>query len=185
MKTRRAADEHSIVSGTDIKPLRTRGFGYLGEIRLTAQRSDWPDILRETAMEVFSTMVGVALTVPEESAISLMAHVTGMVGIAGPLSAILTLRCREAAAIKLASQMLGVSLEDAATEKCDAVGEICNIVAGLFKAKIGFGDSCCLSVPTVIIGKDYKIRAAGNDERLELQFLCERDDIWIALDIRP
>jgi chemotaxis protein CheX len=185
VKTRDAADEHSIVSGPDIKPLPTSAFRYQEEIRSIAPRSDWPVILRETALEVFSTMVGVALTVPEESNIPVMTHVTGMVGIAGPLSAILTLRCRGAAAIKLASQMLGVSLEDAAAQKFDAVGEICNIVAGLFKAKIGLGDSCGLSVPTVIVGKDYKIRAAGNDERLELQLLYERDPIWIALDIRP
>ncbi len=185
MKTRDAADEHSIVSDPDITPLRASAFRHREDIRSIAPRSDWPVILRETALEVFSTMVGVSLTVSEVSATPVAAQVTGVVGIAGPLSAVLTVRCREAAAVKLASQMLGASLEEAATQKCDAVGEICNIVAGLFKANVGLGDSCGLTVPTVIVGKDYKIRPPRNEERLELQLLYEHDPIWIALDIRP
>jgi len=142
-------------------------------------------MLRETAVEVFSTMVGVTVTVPNEGDLPVLAHVTGMIGIAGPLSAVFSLRCSEHSAIMLASQMLGVSLGQATAQKCDAVGEICNIVAGYFKAKIGLGDRCKLSVPTVVAGKNYKIRSPGKDERLELPLLYGGEPIWLALDIRP
>jgi chemotaxis protein CheX len=147
-------------------------------------RTAWLSILREAAIEVFSTMVGVSVVGPETCDLPVVAHVTGMVGIAGPLSATFSLRCSMGCAAKIASQMLGVSLEEAATQKCDAVGEICNIVAGLFKAKIGLGDQCMLSVPTVLCGMDYQIRPRNADLRLESPLLYEHDVIWIALDIR-
>lgn len=147
-------------------------------------QKDWPAILRETAVEVFSTMVGTRITAPETSAVPILAEVTGMVGIAGPLCAVFSLRCSSQSATTMASQMLGVSREEAAAQNCDAVGEICNMVAGYFKAKIGLGDICKLSVPTVVAGKDYKIRSAGKDERMELPAIYEGEPIWLTLDVR-
>ena len=148
-------------------------------------RSAWPDILRETAVEVFSTMVGVTVEIPESGDLPFLSQVTGMVGIAGPLSATFSLRCSLRSATMIASQMLGIPAEEAAAQKCDAVGEICNIVAGYFKAKIGLGDKCMLSVPTVLAGTNYQIQSRKEDVRLELPLLYEREPLWIALDIRP
>jgi chemotaxis protein CheX len=145
----------------------------------------WPDVLRETAIEVFATMVGATLKPSETNGVPVIAQMTGMVGIAGPLIAVFSLRCSERAATTIASQMLGVSLEDAAAQKSDAVGEICNMVAGYFKAKIGLGDQCKLSVPTILAGTDYKIHRPGKSKRLELMLLYEREPILMTLDIRP
>jgi chemotaxis protein CheX len=130
-------------------------------------------------------MVGVSVVRPDNNDVPIVAQVTGMVGIAGPLSATLSLRCSLNCAVQIASQMLAVSLEEAAAQKCDAIGEICNIVAGAFKAKVGLGDACLLSVPTVLAGLDYQIRARSADVRLELPLLYEQEAVWIALDIRP
>jgi chemotaxis protein CheX len=146
--------------------------------------SAWQGILRETAVEVFSSMVGVTVTVPSHADLPVFADVTGMIGIAGPLSAVFSLRCSDHSATMLASQMLGVMLKEAAEQNCDAVGEICNIVAGYFKAKIGLGDLCKLSLPTVIAGKKYKICSPAKDKRLELPLLYGGEPIWLALDIR-
>jgi chemotaxis protein CheX len=147
-------------------------------------QSDWPDILRDTAIEVFSTMAGTKVTAPGDRNVPVIAEITGMVGIAGPLSATFSLRCSLLSATKIASQMLGVSMEEAKEQKCDAVGEICNIVAGYFKAKIGLGDRCMLSVPTVLTGKDYRVLSRVQNLRLELPLLHESEPIWIALEVR-
>lgn len=148
-------------------------------------RSDWPATLRETTIEVFTTMVGSAVTTPEKEAVPAHFEVTGMIGIAGPLSAILTLRCRARSAALIVSQMLGVSIHEAASLKCDAVGEICNMLAGHFKAKIGMGDACQLSLPTVLVGKDYQMRSPSKDIRMVITMLYQGEPLWIALDIRP
>jgi chemotaxis protein CheX len=144
----------------------------------------WREVLRDATSEVFSMMVGAEITPCESAALPLLPNVTGTVGIAGAISAIFTLRCSIDSATKIASQMLGVSTDDAVSQKCDAVGEVCNIVAGHFKAKIGLGDKCMLSVPTVITGGDYRIHPLAGGERLELPLLYEGEPVWITLDIR-
>ncbi|MGA6981385.1 MAG: chemotaxis protein CheX [Candidatus Sulfotelmatobacter sp.] len=147
-------------------------------------QTEWPDILRATAIEVFATMVGVTVVAPEEGEVRILAEVTGMVGIAGPLRAMFSLRCSLNSATMLSSHMLGVPFEEAAAQKADAVGEICNIIAGYFKAKIGLGDQCSLSVPTVLSGTNYQIHSPGKTTHLGLPLLYENEVIWIGLDIR-
>jgi hypothetical protein len=95
------------------------------------------------------------------------------------------LQCTAAGATKLAAQMLGVSPEDPGSQKaaCDAIGEVCNIVAGYFKAKIGLGDACMLSVPTIITGADYCFRSPNTFERLELTILFEGETLAATLEI--
>ena len=150
-----------------------------------APRADWPAILRQTAIEVFSTMVGVSLTTPPNGNVPVLAQVTGMVGIAGQVSAIFSLRCSLDAAADIASRMLHVPTEEAVAQRCDAIAEICNIVAGYFKANIGLGDVCQLSLPTVLVGTDYQLRSRSNDVKMELPLLQESEPIWIALQVRP
>jgi chemotaxis protein CheX len=146
-------------------------------------QAEWPDVLRVVAIEVFATMVGVTVVAPEEGEVRILAEVTGMVGIAGPLQAMFSLRCSLDSATMLSSHMLGVSLEEAAAQKADAVGEICNIIAGYFKAKIGLGDLCSLSVPTVLSGTSYQIHSPGKTTHLGLPLVYESEIIWIGLDI--
>jgi chemotaxis protein CheX len=154
-------------------------------VEAVTPRTAWPATLRETTIEVFTTMVGAAVTDPENEEVAVRTEVTGMIGIAGPLSAILSLRCSIRSAALIVSQMLEVSVDEAAALKCDAVGEICNMLAGHFKAKIGLGDRCQLSLPTVLVGKDYQIRSPGKDFRMALSLIYQGEPLWIALDIRP
>jgi CheY-specific phosphatase CheX len=81
--------------------------------------------------------------------------------------------------------MLKVPEDEAEALKNDAIGEICNIVAGYFKAKIGLGGACMLSMPTVLAGTDYKIISRREYIRMELPLLYESESISVALDVRP
>jgi CheY-specific phosphatase CheX len=82
--------------------------------------------------------------------------------------------------------MLGIAVDDPGAEKVasDAVGEVCNVVAGYFKAKIGLGDKGSLSLPTIVIGKSYTIHLGSGCERLEFPLLFEGEALWLTLDIR-
>jgi chemotaxis protein CheX len=148
-----------------------------------APATDWREILGYAATEVFSMMVGAEITLAHQG-LPVVANVTGMVGIAGALSAVLSLRCSTQAANKIASQMLGIPVNDAASQSLDAIGEICNMVAGHFKEKIGLGDKCMLSVPTVVSGTDYQLRPIAGRERLDLPILYEEEPVWLTLEIR-
>ena len=147
-------------------------------------REDWPTVLFVAASEVFSMMVGGEVTMSQQEC-HVGESVAGTVGIAGAVRAGLTLRCGRSAAIRIASQMLGVPMQQAEEHGCDAVGEICNMVAGHFKAKIGLESQCVLSVPLVIRGNDYHIERVKKGEHIALTLNYEGELLDIALDIHP
>jgi chemotaxis protein CheX len=165
-----------------------------GKPEIVAPRSAWWELLRNATVEVFSIMVGVALVLPQlpdGSAIDLnpaesvvLAQVTGMVGIAGAVRAVLSLRCSERTATKIAAQMLGIPEEEADQQKADAIGEVCNMIAGHFKHIIGVSGECTLSVPTVVMGAHYAIHCLEEGERLEFPAIFEGETMSITLDIR-
>jgi CheY-specific phosphatase CheX len=148
-------------------------------------KSEWLGILSETAMEVFSIMVGVNASIGMGDQARVAPQVTGMIGIAGAMRANFILECSSAAAVRLASQMLGISADDPNCEKaaCDALGEVCNVVAGYFKAKVGLGDTCKLSVPTIIMGSDYQFHTTQAFERMVLPVIYEGETMWATLEI--
>lgn len=160
---------------------------------IVTQLPAWEVVLREATSEVFSMTVGASVEVPPYAPdhtpthvpnSSLVAYVTAMIGIAGAMRAVFSLRCSDQAAIKIASQMLCISLEEAASQKSDAIGEVCNIIAGHFKHKIGMGDSCTLTVPTVVVGGNYSIHCLAKGERLEFPVTYEGETVLVTLDIR-
>ena len=148
-------------------------------------RTAWHGVLTETSIEVFSIMVGVNVVIAPRDASPMPSQVTGVVGIAGAIRANFILQCSRESAVKLASQMLGIApdSEDSQKAACDALGEICNIVAGYFKAKVGLGDACMLSVPTIIIGQDYHFHSPVKYERLELPLVYEGEIMQATLEI--
>ena len=97
-----------------------------------------------------------------------------MVGMAGVLCGLTSIRCSGETATRLASFMLdGEAASNPATVG-DALGELCNMVAGNFKSKISsLSDRCMLSVPTVIRGEDYSLQPAGPNEGFNLTLAYE------------
>ena len=105
-----------------------------------------------------------------------------MVGMAGALCGMTTIRCSRGIAAKLASQMLGdVAVSNPASAR-DALGELCNMIAGNFKSKItGLADACMLSVPTVIAGEDYSMDTAEPADGATIALVYEGENIWVTL----
>jgi len=145
----------------------------------------WRVVLHDAAKEVFLMMVGSELSVPEQTDPAVLSEVAGMVGLAGELCGVLTIRCGKTSAKKIACLMLGMTEDEAAAQATDAIGEICNMVAGSFKAKIeGLEDKCMLSVPTVISGDSYELHSLASGERIELPLLFQGEPIWFSLEVQ-
>jgi chemotaxis protein CheX len=151
-----------------------------------ASREGWLPTLALAMREVFDLMLACPLEVtklpppPDKEGID----VVSMVGLAGQLTAVLSLRCSPKAAARMASRMLGADSEMAGPETWDAVGEICNMVAGNFKNKIsGMGDGCKLSVPTVISRADHDVHAR-DDNNFRVVFLFEGEPVILSLEIQ-
>jgi len=149
----------------------------------SAGRECWLPTLQLSMQEVFELMLGCSLEPAAEPPSEEGLDITSMVGLAGQVCGILSVRCSTKSAAQMASRMLGIDAEQAGPQMWDAVGEICNMVAGNFKNKIsGLGDGCMLSVPTVITGGDYNVHSMGHNN-LHTALLFEGQPVVISLEI--
>jgi len=143
----------------------------------------WNSVLEVAVREVFDLMLGCRLTVPEAMSDEPL-DITAMVGLAGQLCGVMSIQCSTKSSAIMASKMLGIEPDQIGPERCDAFGEICNMVAGNFKNKIaGLGDECMLSVPTVITGNDYRLHSVTDSPVLEVRLQFERGPLVISLQI--
>jgi len=144
---------------------------------------NWVPVLDTAAREVFELMLGCQLTVSATAEETPM-DVTAMVGLAGQLCGMLSVRCQGKAAAVMTSKMLGMPLDKVGPEVADALGEVCNMVAGNFKNKIaGLAEACMLSPPTVITGSDYDLHSMSDSPAVEIRMLFESMPIVISLQI--
>lgn len=145
------------------------------------QLDNWAPVLDTAVQEVFHLMLGCDLSEPGIP-LDTNLDVTSVVGLAGELCGVLSVRCDQKAATLMASKMLGTAPEKVGSEMADALGEVCNMVAGNFKNKIaGLAERCMLSPPTVITGGDYNLQLPSQAPALELRRLFEGRLMIISL----
>jgi chemotaxis protein CheX len=164
-----------------------------GEAKMTLKDSmhlvSDPENLDKSVHEVFETMLGVQCR-PEDRAMVVPEHptavsVTAVVGFGGILSGACVIRCDASAACAIAACMAGMEFETVDDVVKDAMGEICNMLAGTWKSKVpDLASNCGLSVPAVITGSDYNLHVqspefrisktyAFNETRFEMIIVCD------------
>ena len=142
----------------------------------------WANILEYAAVEVFEMMAGVRLELFQASSTKPRGDQTAIVGMAGALCGMITVRCSGITAAKLSSLMLDEDSLANPVTMADALGELCNMIAGNFKAKINtLADHCMLSVPTVIIAEEYVMQPARPIETFVVTLDYEGEPIWVSL----
>jgi chemotaxis protein CheX len=144
---------------------------------------EWQPLLELAVREVFEIMLGCKLEGREDPESS-PGELTAMVGVAGQLCGLVTLRCTAKSAASMASHMLGAEIEHPDRQIFDAIGEITNMVAGNFKNKLtGISDKCMLSVPTVISGSDYSCRSMVDTGPLQVTVNFEGAAVTVAVEV--
>jgi chemotaxis protein CheX len=89
--------------------------------------------------------------------------VTAIVAFAGTMSGSCLIQMQESAALKVTSAMLGARVTMIDSHVTDAIGELCNMVAGCWKNKMpAITSECLLSVPTVVTGDSYAVHHSMN-----------------------
>lgn len=143
----------------------------------------WIPMLELAIREVFERMLGSQLDLPADETRE-QPGITAMVGLAGQVCGVMSIRCDTKTACRMASQMLGAERGPKSAELQDAFGEICNMVAGNFKNKItGMNEKCMLSNPTVVTGSDYRLRSLSDSDSIEITMLFERLPFTVSLEI--
>lgn len=144
----------------------------------------WLALLEHSAYEVFGMMLDSKLEVGKPEPM-IGVEFTALVGLAGIICGVLSIRCGQESATQVASAMLGMPTSQASEHAWDAMGEVANMIAGNFKNKIdGMSDKCMLSVPTVITGADYCFRSIAEKPPIELWFRFHGKPLHIALEIQ-
>ena len=152
-------------------------------LAVSNEHSDWIPLLELSAREVFELMLGCHLK-PLQAVPEMGLDITAMVGLAGQLCGVLSIRSSKDAAGLMAFKMLGAAADNDSQEVRDAFGEICNMVAGNFKNKVsGMAEGCMLSVPTVVTGNDYSLHSLADSPPLEVNLQFENHDLVISLEI--
>jgi chemotaxis protein CheX len=139
-------------------------------------------VLELATREVFELMVGTRVEVrSEEFAEDL--DITAMIGLAGSLCGVISVRCSSDAARLIAAKMLGIPVSDANISMRDAVAEIVNMVAGNFKSKLSGSNHCMLSIPTIITGADYQLCSIDVGQIVQLFLVFDKYAINVAMEL--
>jgi chemotaxis protein CheX len=130
--------------------------------------------LDQAADEVFRTMMGLGCTPDGKHAGGEAGTISAVIGLAGALSGSLVLHTSGAAAMRIAERMTGIETSQVDAMVRDAVGEVCNMVAGAWKGfDPALASGCLLSTPTVVAGTSYELFSQRAPIRIERSYRFE------------
>jgi chemotaxis protein CheX len=126
-----------------------------------------PKHLDSSVDEVFHMMLGAACSLAQENPVEEAEAITAVVGFGGLLSGACVFRSTASAALVIAAKLTGMEFEEMDDTVKDAIGEVCNMLAGTWKGRIPeLAAKCGLSIPAVITGRNYQIHVQAPEFRL-------------------
>jgi len=154
-------------------------------LRDSVEQISDPANLEASVEEVFQMMLGVECRQDQEPSIAEAESVTSVVGFGGVLSGACVFHTGGAAALSIAARMTGMEFAEIDDTVKDAIGEICNMLAGSWKGRVPqLAANCGLSVPAVITGRNYQLHVQAPEFRLDQKYRFEdaRFDVTIICD---
>jgi len=153
-----------------------------GGAPVSVDRKRFEEFLDRATDEVFSTMLGAPCTPAEAPPASDGGAISAVIGLAGAMSGSLVLHASSAAACRIAARMTGVEPETVDALVRDAIGEVCNMIAGAWK---GFdavlASGCLLSTPTVVAGSSYELFSQRAPVRIERHYRFEEMTLTVTI----
>jgi chemotaxis protein CheX len=140
--------------------------------------------LRGSVVEVFQVLLGTSVAIANPDLEPASFNRTAIVGLAGKMCGVVEFCCHAETANLIASRMLHVNLGEAQSHALDAIGEMCNVIAGNFKHHVdGLGDGCSLSPPTIVEGTRFRIHFQSSLS-LTVTADLERRPVGVVLQIK-
>jgi chemotaxis protein CheX len=153
-------------------------------------RNTLTEVVRATTQEVFSTMLGVQLscgdpfveTVPTKPA----EGVVSLIGLAGQWAGTGCVFCSASLACRIASQMLMTEIDSVGEEVLDVIAEITNMIIGNVKTGLERDlGPMGLSIPTVVFGKNFTTKSAGDGEWTVFPFSWGEEGLEVKVCLTP
>jgi chemotaxis protein CheX len=146
--------------------------------------------IRQSTMQVFSTMLDVEIGRGEAADENQMPQidegVVSFIGMAGSWVGTGSVSCSPALACRICAQMLMCEAPAVNEEVLDALAELTNIIVGSVKTDLEQHlGPLGLSIPTVVYGRNFKTRRAGNAEWVVLRFRWDDEPLIVKLCLEP
>jgi chemotaxis protein CheX len=138
-----------------------------------------------SAVSVFNTMLGVALTRDEpflKENTQPNHEVSGIIGLSGKAKGMVVLSMSREVALSAAGIMLGERPKEINADVSDAVGELTNMIAGAAKAQLEYL-KMDVSLPTVITGKTHCIEFPKKAMPICIPFDCKWGSVAVEVGI--
>jgi chemotaxis protein CheX len=145
----------------------------------------------ESTLHVFSTMLGVDIACHEAAGRTGMPEaategVVSFIGLAGSWAGTGSLSCSPALACRICSAMLLCESPAIDEEVLDAVAELTNMIVGSVKTELELTlGPLGLSIPTVVYGRNFKTKSAGNTDWVVVRFQWDDEQLVVKLCLEP
>lgn len=148
------------------------------------------EAITQSAVQVFSTMLEAEI-VPGPTSIELTPPeandgVLSFIGLAGSWAGAGSISCSPSLACRVCDRMLMTETTSVNDEVLDAVAELTNMIIGGVKtdleATLG---PLGLSIPTVVYGRNFKAKGAGNAEWIVAPFFWDGEQLVVKLCLAP
>lgn len=154
----------------------------MATVRQMATANVYGRTIDDSVAEVFSLMMGIRCELVDDCPIQDAETISSVIGLAGAMSGTCVLRCGDRTARHIAEALTGIRTESLDEMVKDAMGEICNMIAGAWKGKhSGFASNCVLSTPTVVTGSNYQLHTQRPEFRIERYYQFEADSFSFTL----
>ncbi len=146
--------------------------------------------IRDSAANVFSMMLGAELGEGEVSLEAAMPEpsdgVVSFIGLAGAWAGTGSVTCSPSLACRICSMMLMTDSTSVNEEVLDAVAELTNMIIGSVKTDLEKHlGPLGLSIPTVVFGRNFRTKSAGNSEWIVMRFIWEGEPLHVKLCLAP
>lgn len=153
----------------------------------TALSFDVSQLVRDTFINVFDAMLSLKATACSETLpLGPGPRVTGSIGLAGEnLTGAVYLHFFEPFARQATAAMFGLNeAELSQSEVNDAIGELCNIVAGGLKSSLCDASfPCAVSTPAIIRGTAFQVETPMEGQRTDLSFDCQGQRVAVEVHL--
>jgi chemotaxis protein CheX len=146
--------------------------------------------ITESTLHVFTTMLGVNVICGEAGIEAGMPEanegVVSFIGVAGSWAGTGSVSCSPALACRICAQMLMCEAPAVNEEVLDTVAELTNMIVGSVKTELeAHLGPLGLSIPTVVYGRNFKTKSAGNAEWIVANFRWDDEVLVVKLCLEP
>lgn len=139
----------------------------------------------KSVKNVLTTMAGIEcqLGTPALKTSPAPTHdVSGLVGFSGEVTGSVVVTFSEKAAIDVVEAFVGERISTDSEDFADAIGELCNMIAG--NAKKDFGLKATIGIPTVIIGPGHTVARLRDVPCIVVPCTSEVGDFAVEINIK-